>query len=74
MEAKIFGHEHADPALWLVVAIAGWIQRDQQAAIVYLLEENRVLQSRLRGRKLRSNLGGPWLRLNSRAKKKSWEA
>jgi len=37
----------------LIVAVAGWIQRDQQAAIVYLLEENRVLKARLRGRKLR---------------------
>ncbi len=37
----------------LVVAVAGWIQRDQQAAIVYLLEENKVLKARLRGRKLR---------------------
>ncbi len=36
-----------------VVAIAGWRQRDQQAAIVYLLEENRVLKARLCGRKLR---------------------
>ena len=36
-----------------VVAVAGWIQRDQQAAIVYLLEENRVLKARLCGRKLR---------------------
>ena len=34
-----------------VVAIAGWVQRDQQAAIVYLLEENRVLKARLRGRR-----------------------
>ena len=38
---------------WLVVAIAGWLQRDQQAAIVYLLEENRVLKARFGGRKLR---------------------
>ena len=37
----------------MVVAVAGWIQRDQQAAIVYLLEENRVLKARLRGMKLR---------------------
>ena len=29
------------PLTLLVVAIAGWVQRDQQAAIVYLLEENR---------------------------------
>ena len=43
MEARILGHEHADAALdMVVVAIAGWLQRDQQAAIVYLLEENRV--------------------------------
>ena len=41
------------PLTLLVVAVAGWIQRDQQAAIVYLLEENRVLKARLRGRKLR---------------------
>ncbi len=41
------------PWTFLVVAVAGWIQRDQQAAIVYLLEENRVLKARLRGRKFR---------------------
>ncbi len=41
------------PWTFLVVAVAGWIQRDQQAAIVYLLEENRVLKARLHGRKLR---------------------
>ena len=41
------------PLTLLVVAIAGWLQRDQQAAIVYLLEENRVLKARLRGKKLR---------------------
>ena len=41
------------PLTLLVVAIAGWVQRGQQAAIVYLLEENRVLKARLRGRKLR---------------------
>ena len=40
------------PLTLLVVAIAGWVQRDQQAAIVYLLEENRVFKARLRGRKL----------------------
>ena len=40
------------PLTLLVVAIAGWVQRDQQAAIVYLLEENRVIKARLCGRKL----------------------
>ena len=41
------------PLTLLVVAVAGWIQRDQQAAMVYLLEENKVLKARLRGKKLR---------------------
>ena len=41
------------PLTLLVVAIAGWLQRDQQAAMVYVLEENRVLKARLRGKKLR---------------------
>ena len=41
------------PWTLLVVAIAGWIEREQQAAIVYLLEENKVLKARLRGWKLR---------------------
>ncbi len=40
------------PLTLLIVSVAGWIQRDQPAAIVYLLEENRVLKARLRGRKL----------------------
>ena len=33
------------PLTTLVVAVAGWIQREQQAAVVYLLEENRVLKA-----------------------------
>ncbi len=37
------------PLTLLVVAIAGWIQREQQAAIVYLLEENRVLNAGFAG-------------------------
>ena len=41
------------PLTLLVVAIAGWLQRDQQAAIIYLLEENKVLKARLCGKKLR---------------------
>ncbi len=41
------------PLTLLLVAIAGWLQRDQQAAIAYLLEENRVLKARFCGRKLR---------------------
>jgi hypothetical protein len=37
----------------LIVAVAGWINRDQQAVIDYLVEENRVLKGQLRGRRLR---------------------
>ena len=57
------------PLTWLVVVIAGWGQRDQQATIVYLLEMTRVLKAWLRGRKLCSSLGGPWLTPNSRQDK-----
>ena len=45
------------PWTFLVVGVAGWIQRDQQAAMVYLLEENKVLKARLCGRKLRLTEG-----------------
>ena len=41
------------PWTLLVVTVAGWIQREQQLAIEYLLEENRVLKARLRGKRLR---------------------
>ncbi len=37
----------------LVIALAGWINRDQQAVIDYLIEENRVLKNQLEGRRLR---------------------
>ena len=49
MEARILGHEEAgQPLTLLVVAIAGWIQRDQQAAIVCVFghdELSMVFQS-----------------------------
>ncbi len=41
------------PWTLLVVAVAGWIQREQQLAVEYLLEENRILKARLRGKRLR---------------------
>jgi hypothetical protein len=34
------------------LALAGWINRDQQAVIDYLIEENRVLKDQLEGRRL----------------------
>src|ERR671931_1362482 len=37
----------------LIAMVAGWLQRHQQQVITYLIEENRVLKARLRGRRLR---------------------
>ena len=37
----------------LVVALAGWLNRHQQAVIDYLIEENRVLKDQLEGQRLR---------------------
>jgi len=41
---------------FLILAVAGWIHREQQAVIEYLREENRVLRGKLpAGRRLRFN-------------------
>ena len=37
----------------LAIALAGWLNRQQQAVIEYLIEENRVLKEQLGGRRLR---------------------
>ena len=37
----------------LVIALAGWLNRHQQAVVDYLIEENRVLKEQLEGRRLR---------------------
>ena len=37
----------------LVVVVSGWVNRRQQLAIEYLLEENRVLREQLGSRRLR---------------------
>jgi len=37
----------------LVVTLAGWLNRHQQAVIDYLIEENRVLKDQLKGQRLR---------------------
>ena len=37
----------------LVIALAGWLNRQQQAVIDYLIEENRVLKEQLEGKRLR---------------------
>ena len=35
------------------MTLAGWVNREQQRTIEYLVEENRVLEEQLKGRKLR---------------------
>ena len=37
----------------LVIALAGWLNRQQQVVIDYLIEENRVLKEQLGGQRLR---------------------
>jgi putative transposase len=37
----------------LIAMLAGWLQRDPQQVITYLIEENRVLKAQLTGRRLR---------------------
>jgi len=38
---------------FLLLMFSGWVNRQQQQAIDYLLEENRVLREQLGGRRLR---------------------
>jgi putative transposase len=52
---------------FLVVFMAGWIQRGQQQVIDYLAEENRVLREHLGKRRLRFT-DDQRLRLGLRAK------
>ena len=40
------------PGHLMLFALAGWINRQQQAAIDYLREENRVLREQLGGKRL----------------------
>jgi hypothetical protein len=37
----------------LLTALASWLDRQQQDAMAYLIEENRILRGQLRGRRLR---------------------
>jgi putative transposase len=37
----------------LIALVAGWLQRNQQRVITYLMAENRVLKDHLSGRRLR---------------------
>ncbi len=44
-----------DPLRVLLLSVAGWVNRHQQHAVEYLVEENRVLKEQLSGRRLRLN-------------------
>ena len=57
-----------DPLRFVAVALAGWVNQQQQDVIEYLREENRVLREQLRNRRLRLN-DDQRCRLASRAKK-----
>jgi len=46
------------PFQLLVIALAGWLNRQQQAVIDYLMEENRVLKEQLEGQRFRMILFG----------------
>ena len=41
------------PVQFLLLVLAGWVNRQQQDGIDYLREENRVLRAGLRGKRLR---------------------
>ena len=41
------------PTYFLMVIFAGWSNRQQQAAIIYLKTENEILKSQRKGRRLR---------------------
>ena len=42
-----------DPFRFLLIAVAGWMNQEQQHAIAYLREENRILRAHLGPRRLR---------------------
>lgn len=48
---------------FIVVSLAGWLNRQQQDIVEYLREENRVLREQLKGRRIRSRMpnAGGWL-------------
>jgi putative transposase len=44
-----------DPFRFLLISVAGWMNQQQQFALDYLREENRVLKEQLGGKRLRFN-------------------
>ena len=41
------------PLQFLLLTIAGWMTRDQQKVVAYLLAENEVLRAQIRGKRIR---------------------
>jgi len=39
---------------FIVIALAGWLNRQQRDIVAYLTEENRVLREQLKGKRIRS--------------------
>ncbi len=37
----------------ILVTLAGWITRQQQDVVAYIQEENRILRSKLKGKRIR---------------------
>ncbi len=37
----------------LLVSLAGWVNRQQQDVIAYIQEENRILKSKLKSKRIR---------------------
>ena len=60
-----------DPFRLLLISLAGWLNQQQQEAIDYLQQENRVLREQLGGKRLRFN-DAQRRRLAVRAKKLGW--
>ncbi len=49
----VFGHDGHSHAQFLLLVVAGWVNRQQQDVIDYQQKENRVLRAGLRGKRLR---------------------
>ena len=52
-EGVIFSSMMTHHVRFLLLVVAGWVNRQQQDVIDYLREENRVLRAGLRGKRLR---------------------
>jgi putative transposase len=59
-----------DPFRFLLISVAGWMNQQQQLALDYLREENRILKEQLGGKRLRLN-DDQRRRLASKAKRLS---